>query len=303
VEKYQYNTLADHCGEFMSANFTALHESGRSMGLSLAIWEGMLKSDNITVPSEQVVFDAMLKYANQFDPEKRDRILTALMPLIRWTFLPVKFILDDVEKNQAFSNIQVLPELLHETYKHMSVGSNKYLSKVNGTPRAGFQRIFKERCSQQIEISADGLEGGITQSLGIWAAIVVQAPFSRHLKYCEWKVTLGPGSTGIGLTAGKIMDNQGSLNSINNSVLYYNGQVWYQGNPQGPYARAFSVNDKVGIYVDIDHDKVRFYLNGSKMLESNLPTNFNGEKLFYPVIYSCSGGSKFQLQPYAVPPE
>jgi len=275
------------------------------MYLSPAIWEGILKSDKAKIDSEQRVLEAVLQYAEQFkdNPQKRDEVLTMLLPHIRWTFIPSKFLIKDIEQCDSLKNLPITHDILHEVYKFSALNSTSVLKLLNVRPRIGFQKIDKEGSSTQLNISTDLLEAGLTTSPGIWAGIKTIAPYSSSYRYCEWKVIGGGTSAAIGVNYGKIMDNQGSLTNVNNTILFYNGQVWYQGTARGNTARVWAVGDMVGVYVDVEKDKAICYINKSKVLESNLPTNSNVDKQFYPVIFTCSAGDKFQLQPNVAVPD
>lgn len=61
----------------------------------------------------------MISYANQFkeDPEKRDKALTTLLPLIRFPFLRPRFLVQKVETDKSVMHLPIVHSLLYEAYR------------------------------------------------------------------------------------------------------------------------------------------------------------------------------------------
>ena len=78
-------------------------------------------------------------YADKFkeDPEKRDGVLNMLLPKVRWVFVPPEFLVDTVESEASIQHLPIVHQLLHETYKSASCGSNWVPKILSREPRTG----------------------------------------------------------------------------------------------------------------------------------------------------------------------
>lgn len=122
VDQYDCKQLARLCGEFLAANFEDMWEDDRKrlLSLSVDIWVAMLQSDALLISSEQELFETVLSYANQFDDdkEKKVRMLETLLPHIRYSFIPLKYLIEVVEKDTFLNGLPVMHSLLYETYRY-----------------------------------------------------------------------------------------------------------------------------------------------------------------------------------------
>lgn len=74
-EKYSVGNLRTSCAEYLAENFGQLLKTDKLMELDPETWAEMLKSDDIQIQSEEDAYTAVLRYANQFEKEKRDKAL------------------------------------------------------------------------------------------------------------------------------------------------------------------------------------------------------------------------------------
>ena len=122
VDKYDCKRLAGHCGEFLAANFSEMWEEDRKRLLTLSVetWVAMLQSDDLLVSNEQDLYEITLTYAAQFDDdkEKKAQILEALLPQIRWCYIPMRYLTEVVEKDKFVSNLPITHSLLFENYRY-----------------------------------------------------------------------------------------------------------------------------------------------------------------------------------------
>jgi len=111
------------------------------------------------VRSEKQLFQTVVEYANQFKDEegKRDAILELLLPHIRYylcvicvfcvtnppplefryTYLPVQYLVEEVETDSTLSHLVFLQKMLHETYRVKIVSGAKI--SFDRKPRKGYQ--------------------------------------------------------------------------------------------------------------------------------------------------------------------
>ena len=113
------------------------------------------------VRSEKQLFQTVVEYANQFKDEegKRDAILELLLPHIRYylsrhvfflcvfcltnpiefryTYLPVQYLVEEVETDPTLSHLVFLQKMLHETYRVKIVSGAKI--SFDRKPRKGYQ--------------------------------------------------------------------------------------------------------------------------------------------------------------------
>jgi hypothetical protein len=121
VDKFDCTQLAVQCGKYLACNFMTMWREHKEKMLSLSVdtWTGMFQSDDLLIPSEQELYEVMVEYASQFKEEnKQIAIYERLLPYIRLSLLPMKFLIGVVEKNRVICKIPILPALLFETYRY-----------------------------------------------------------------------------------------------------------------------------------------------------------------------------------------
>lgn len=92
--------------------------------------------------SEEQLFEAVIRYANQFkaDKEKRDQALTIILPFVRFAFLSPKFLVKNVEGDKTLSELPIVHELLHETYRHKVYPNS--VKTIRTRPRRGINLLL-----------------------------------------------------------------------------------------------------------------------------------------------------------------
>jgi len=93
---------------------------GTLMTLEVDTWKEILIRGDIEVASEEEVYSAVLRYANQFDnePSKRLEILETLLPCVRFPLIDPDYLVSKVETDESLKGVKILHSLLHEAYRY-----------------------------------------------------------------------------------------------------------------------------------------------------------------------------------------
>jgi len=269
--------------------------------LDVDTWVEMLKSDDIQVISEEEVFSAILRYANQEqDKQKRFERLEKMLPHVRFTMLSTTFLFESVEKNPALEGVRNIHQLLHETYRYRAFPAGAHTTfKTN--PRRGTMMFDVESCNPSISISQDKLTATNNNRQNTWCNIRCFPPYSEGISYREFKLKF----TNYVMVGVETKDsNTANLNqypgqSPNGWCWYSAGQTYHANNcvqSQSP----FSSGDTVGVLVDTFNNKIAFYRNGKpvKAAFSGLPK----DTVLYPVISFYNSADTATIVPGKVVP-
>jgi len=117
-------------------NFGALFKESPEILLQLDLdtFSKMLLSSEINVKSEKVVFEALMKYAERYKKDGKDRvdqIYTTLLPCLRMNLLPMKFVVEELESHPQLKHLPILHELTHDLYRWRShpLSQTRFLRK------------------------------------------------------------------------------------------------------------------------------------------------------------------------------
>lgn len=158
--------------------------------------------------SEEELFEAVIRYANQFkdDPAKRDKALTVLLPHIRFPYLRPRFLVQKVETDKSVMHLPIVHSLLYEAYRfRMYPTANTTFrteARRGATPCTmllcccvnsllGFQRFDRDHCSSALQLSDDELKVTLSNASG-WNNVRCICPLSPSYNYAEFKTEQGP---------------------------------------------------------------------------------------------------------------
>jgi len=299
TDKFQCASLRKLCAAYLAKNFQELLESGKMLELNPETWTDMLKSDDLQVTSEEVIFNAVLAYVDKFDKVQRDKALELILPSIRFPLLPGKFLVQKVESNKAISHLPVVKELLYESFRYKAF-NNALPTKLSATPRKGSAIFDMENVHNCITISEDGKTATLTNYTGIgWCNQIILPEYMEGDRYIELKVnTTGPSGTFIGI--GPANTGQGvNPGSFANSVGWQStGYVYHPTNGGSQTLPAFYKGSRIGIFASVSGSMrtLTFYLNGKKVgTHPGVPSNAK----VYPLLSFYSQHDSFTILPTA----
>jgi len=285
VNKYSCLRLNTECAEFLAENFGDMLVKDKLMQLDVDTWVEMLKSDEVQVASEEDIVEALLRYANQFEKEKRLQVLEKTLPFVRYVVLSNEFLIEKVENNEQLKGIPILHRLLHLTYRYKAYPAAP-TELYNVKPRRGSVMFDKEHSNASVNLSTDRLTATYNGTPNTWSTARVFPSFT-DMSYREFKVKF----TSYIMVGFETKDNSTSTWSSNYSQ--YSGQLgdgysWYSAGQtyhanvatqaQSPYTSG----DSVGILFDTVNGRALCYRNGkaTKAQFLNLPKG----KEYFPTV-------------------
>jgi len=294
VNKYSCAKLNTECGAFLAEHFGEMLQKDKLMSLDVDTWVEMLKSDEVQVHSEESIFEAVLRYANQFPKEKKLEVLGKTLPQIRFPILSNDFIIDKVENNAEIKDVPVLHDLLHLTYRYKAY-PHAPIGTLQVKPRKGTMMFDKEHCHSSITLSSDRLSatnGGVSNT---WTNVRCFPAFT-DLSYREFSVRFSNYMM-VGLESKESTVSSNTYSQYPGQTVH--GWSWYSigqtyHNNACVQANApFASGDTVGILVNVAEGKCWFYKNGkpTKASFTGIPTG----KEYFPVISFYSSGDSAQL--------
>jgi len=276
VQQYSCSKLNQECAEYLAENFGDMLKKDKLMGLEVDTWVEMLKSDDIQVHTEEDVFDAVLRYADQFDLKKRLEVLEKTLPHVRFQILSSQFLVEKVENNPKLNGVNIIHQLLHETYRYKAYPSGNASAKTK--PRKG-SIMWDNEGSPDVEISGDKFTAKNTQRQNTWTNARCMPPFIEGISYREFKVTFSSYLM-VGVeTKDNFSKNLRSYNQYPgqtpNGWSWYSAGQTYHANQCVQAQSPFISGDTVGVLLDSNEGKIAFYKNREVVTASfaSLPKN------------------------------
>jgi len=266
VDKYDVKSLEAACGEHLAENFGDLMEEGKLNDLEPTTWAEMLKSNELQLKSEEQLFEAVLRYADQFkdEPEKRDNALNTILPYVRFPLFSPKFLVQVVEAEASIQHLDVVRDLLHEAYRYKV--SPTSVQTIRTQPRFGF-RFDKDQCNSSITLSDDNMKA--TCQTTAWVNVRCQHPLNPGHDYMEFKVESGSTShLMLGVVSGGC-SNVGYAGQYSNGWTYYSSGQVYNSSSTPATGQAYSTGDKIGVKYDFTKNLLIFYKNGTQVATLN----------------------------------
>jgi len=304
VDKYGIQRLNSACGFYLAEHFYDMlqEDPQRLYSLKVSTWAEMLKSDQLQIRSEELLFEAVLKFAYQLPDQPHHRpgqaaeeALTLMLPQIRFNFLNPRYLADNVEEDERLSKIPIVHQLAHQCYRWKMYPKSNTMFKT--APRKGFQRFDPDKCNVSlIKLSDDGETATLTGSG--WQNVRCVCPFSEKYSYCEFKVHAGSNLM-LGVVDGDVIRNSHAGQYANGWTYYSPGQIYHSGTIPAT-GSAYNPGDTVGVHVDFEGGKVSFYRNGTfSVSATGLP---KGTEL-YPIACFSSTSSSVSIVPHAPLPD
>lgn len=105
--------LVEAADKYIDHNFTKVSQSEEFLGLDSEDLSNLLKRDNLIVPTEEVVFDACMKWVKH-DEDKRANIFSRVLSLVRLPLLTPQFLADRVAREKLIRSSHQCRDLLDE---------------------------------------------------------------------------------------------------------------------------------------------------------------------------------------------
>jgi len=276
VQQYSCAKLNVECASFLAEHFGDMLEKDKLNNLDVETWIEMLKSDEVQVPSEEHLFNALMRYADQFEGPKRLEVLEKTLPHIRFVMLSSEFLIDKVEQNEALKPVKILHQVLHETFRYKAYPNSGVFGSINIHPRKGSFTFDAECLNPKIKLSSDKMKATNTNQQNLWTTVRCSPPISSGIWYKEFKVRF----TNYLMFGIETAENQGPLKANQYSGQSASGWTWYSpgqlyhGGSVSQTQSPFSSGDTLGILADLNKGKVAFYRNGTltNTRINNLPT-------------------------------
>eukprot|EP01119_Soliformovum_irregulare_P025109 TRINITY_DN91_c0_g1_i2.p1 TRINITY_DN91_c0_g1~~TRINITY_DN91_c0_g1_i2.p1 ORF type:complete len:359 (-),score=91.41 TRINITY_DN91_c0_g1_i2:629-1705(-) len=139
VQQYSCQKLNKQCAEYLASNFSEMLKKDKLNSMEPDTWAEMINSDDIEVSTEEEVFEAVIRYATQFEGEKRNEVLNKLLPLIRYPHMEMSYVMANIENNPLLVSLPITHKILHETYRYMAFPNAPSSFKTNY--RKGFFKL------------------------------------------------------------------------------------------------------------------------------------------------------------------
>jgi len=281
-EKFACTNLKKMCAEYLAENFGDLLEADKLMDLDAETWTEMLKSDEIKVTSEEEIFKAVIRYANQHR-DKRDLILEQVLPSIRFPLLPTKFLVEKVEGDLTLQHLPCLHKLLHETYRYKAYPAS--VTSFRTKMRKG-THWFDTTSLPGGVVASDENRTVSVQGNGAQLRTIKALPsFDEGVSYREFKVVqMSTSGLWIGVAHDGVIPITGYPGQVANSWGYEGtgGQLYQSGALTPIPGGTYSSGDRVGILCVPGDQKLELYKNGKMMYSV---TNFNvGKSKVFPYV-------------------
>jgi len=296
-ENFDVKSLRTACCEHLALNFGDMLDGDKLAELKPAAWVEMLKADDLQIKSEQQVYEAVVRYADQFatEPEKRDHILGLILPCVRFPFIPPKYLIEVVEGQESIQHLPIVRDLIYEALKYKLYPTAIPADCPRIRPRCGF-RFDSDNCHNNLTLAEDNTKVTVTAAGG-WMNVITKEPFTPYQNYIEFKVT-GTGNYMLGLVSGKV-DRNSYAGQYSNGWTYYSpGQLYHNsGTPQT--GQSYTTGDRIGVAVDFESSQFMFYKN------DQLSITVTGVTLgadLYPIACMSSNNESVQILPNSVQP-
>ncbi len=138
AEAHGCNVLADSAQQYLFDHFTRVIQSDEFTSLSFDRAQKLLSSDNINVPDEEIVFEAVYHWLN-YDSHTRKAFAFEMLSVVRLSLLKPRFLAETVFTKEILQqNLQCVSLILNAMIYH-SVPEMRLRLKgqLNDTPRKG----------------------------------------------------------------------------------------------------------------------------------------------------------------------
>ncbi|XP_066584092.1 kelch-like protein 5 [Prorops nasuta] len=109
--------LFEHAHAYTTKNFMEVTKNQEFLLLSANEVANLLESEDLNVPSEEVIFHALTTWL-EYDLDNRKKDASRLLSLVKLPLLPPAFIADNIENNELFKEQKVAQELVMEAMKY-----------------------------------------------------------------------------------------------------------------------------------------------------------------------------------------
>lgn len=308
AKQYSCGQLETECAAFLAENFGEMLKQDKLMQLDVDTWAKMLKSDDIQVTSEEDVFDAVVRYADQYDKTKRIETLEKVLPCVRFPLLSSEFLVDHVEENPKLTGVKILHTLLHETYRYKAFpGALPSDSSIVVSIRKGVFLFDSDNKNHTIEVSNDKMIATNSSSAvnGSWVNVRCGPSFPEAISYRAFKVKFSQYFM-IGVQT-KQFDSKTNTypgTTVHGWSWYNTGQLYHGNattnlNNNGSYL-GYATGDTIGMLVDGNSGKLVFYKNGKP---TKATITLSSKEVFPVVTFYGPGDSATIMTSMRMPPK
>eukprot|EP01120_Amphizonella_sp_Union-15-10_P015028 TRINITY_DN757_c0_g1_i1.p1 TRINITY_DN757_c0_g1~~TRINITY_DN757_c0_g1_i1.p1 ORF type:complete len:463 (-),score=81.12 TRINITY_DN757_c0_g1_i1:110-1498(-) len=283
-KEYECEALERRCGNFLAKNFKDLLDGDRIMSCGVGTWIGIIKSDDVKIDTETQVFEAVMKYCNQFKGEKRDESLNKLLPLIRWVHMTPRYLIEHVEGDKTIQHLPIIKELLNQTFKTKLYP--KYQSNLITTYRT-FSCVFL-KVGSKVTLSKNNTQAKFT-GYG-WQGSALCSPvncyFVKLVSGCG-NLMLGMGPKGINIEGNNYQTKGYYFYCLNGSLYSGHGQsgkLYYQ---------KVTPDSIIGCFWNTEKKTISFMHNGA-----DLGVAYTGVDGDLQPVFDFYENSVIQLVPY-----
>jgi len=303
VEQYSCSNLELLCADLLASRFGKMIEGDIVYSLDLTTWAKILRSDDIIVTHEQDIFWAVLKFCDQYAARKkktwsqkktrmmkkmkimmkkknvkirqqkrREKALNVLLPLVRWTYLGIRFLLEHVEDNNKLNELPIVQQMLYELYRYKA--QDKYYNKhsnslLNIKPRRGMLMCWSnEKKSSHILLSNDDKTAKITSSS--YSVVTVEGWVADGC--FEWHVKIDSCNyVGVGIVSDSLVNYETEFHTTPNCCVYYYSNPFYKNYPNNTTltaSQSFTTGDIVTVRLDMDLKKITFLKKGVECIST-----------------------------------
>lgn len=144
------SSLIDNCDRYIRQNFEDFSRTQNFLSLPNSCIKGILTKDDLVIASEQVAFEAMMEWV-MFSPSERKVALFELLTEVRLIYLPVLYLLKQVDTQELIMDSKPCKDLLNEVKcYHLLPEMVAEFANLKTRPRNCFMQNLYAVCSSRV---------------------------------------------------------------------------------------------------------------------------------------------------------
>jgi len=288
-ENFDVKCLKTACCEHLANHFMAILEGDKLMNVKPSSLQEILQLDSLKIRSEKTVFEALLRYANQFtgEPEIRDHVLTTILPFVRFPDMPAGYLIEKVEGEQSIQHLPIVRDLVHEALKYKLYPRCIPADCIRIRSRSGFH-FMEDSPLVNIAVSHEGKT--LTCLAPATTSIKTNEMFMPWRDSVHFKIVDSISTTMIGMVSGHLFLS-GYPGQHRNGWSYHRHGPIYHNSSSSFIGPLFSAGDKISIKIDFDLKTASFYKNNQFVFTvPDIPTSD-----LYPVVTTSAAGDSVEI--------
>ncbi len=136
---HNFQHLSAKALHMMENNFNTIVSTGEFLSMSETDLTGYIKSENLKIPNEDPVFEAVRSWVRQ-NPQERECTFPRLIPHIRLRYCSPHYLTQVVSKDDLMDNLECQKILVAALVNHTATNFPDSCKQPNTNPREGYAR-------------------------------------------------------------------------------------------------------------------------------------------------------------------